>query len=178
MASKVVDIDALSTAERLDLLEQLWDSLSGNPTCQSSHRGTARGVGSSGCRTGGRHPPGAPAWHSMGSGAEGDQGPYLKPPIFRPLAAADVEEAYRWYDGRRQGLGDEFLAAVQGACKAQSPVRMPIRRYTATSGESCFAASPHLPPHRRAGSGLGLSPWTATPACHAKAGVMANDPAV
>jgi putative addiction module component (TIGR02574 family) len=32
MASKVVDVDALSTAERLDLLEQLWDSLSGNPT--------------------------------------------------------------------------------------------------------------------------------------------------
>jgi toxin ParE1/3/4 len=42
----------------------------------------------------------------------------LKPPIFRPLAAADVEEAYRWYDGRRQGLGDEFIAAVQVALQS------------------------------------------------------------
>ncbi|MBI3990030.1 MAG: type II toxin-antitoxin system RelE/ParE family toxin [candidate division NC10 bacterium] len=38
----------------------------------------------------------------------------MKPPIFRPAAAADVEEAYRWYEERRAGLGEEFLTAVQG----------------------------------------------------------------
>jgi plasmid stabilization system protein ParE len=36
----------------------------------------------------------------------------VKPPIFRPAAAADVEDAYRWYEAQRPGLGDEFLAAV------------------------------------------------------------------
>jgi|SRR5438309_6691031 len=36
----------------------------------------------------------------------------VKPPIFRPAAAADVEEAYHWYEGQRAGLGDEFLLAV------------------------------------------------------------------
>ena len=36
----------------------------------------------------------------------------MKPPIFRPAAAADVEDAYRWYENQRAGLGEEFLAAV------------------------------------------------------------------
>jgi plasmid stabilization system protein ParE len=36
----------------------------------------------------------------------------VKPPIFRPAAAADVEAAYGWYEHQRVGLGDEFLAAV------------------------------------------------------------------
>ncbi len=31
MASRVIDVDALSTEERLDLMEQLWDSLSNDP---------------------------------------------------------------------------------------------------------------------------------------------------
>ena len=34
---------------------------------------------------------------------------------FRLAAAADVEEAYRWYEARRAGLGREFLESVQGA---------------------------------------------------------------
>jgi len=36
----------------------------------------------------------------------------VKSPIFRPAAAADVEDAYHWYEIQRSGLGDEFLAAV------------------------------------------------------------------
>ena len=35
--------------------------------------------------------------------------------MLRAAAAADVEEAYRWYEGQRTGLGDEFLANVQSA---------------------------------------------------------------
>jgi plasmid stabilization system protein ParE len=34
-------------------------------------------------------------------------------PIFRPAAAADVEDAYRWYESQQTGLGEEFLAAVR-----------------------------------------------------------------
>lgn len=37
----------------------------------------------------------------------------MKSPIFRPAAAADVEEAYLWYENQRPGLGEEFLAAIK-----------------------------------------------------------------
>ena len=32
--------------------------------------------------------------------------------ILRPAAAADVEEAFSWYQQQRPGLGDEFLDSV------------------------------------------------------------------
>jgi toxin ParE1/3/4 len=38
--------------------------------------------------------------------------------ILRPAAAADVEEAWRWYESRREGLGDELLSAVGEALEA------------------------------------------------------------
>ncbi len=36
-------------------------------------------------------------------------------PLLRPEAAADLEEACRWYDARRPGLGDELLDVVGDA---------------------------------------------------------------
>jgi hypothetical protein len=33
----------------------------------------------------------------------------VSPPILRSAAAADVEEAWLWYETQREGLGDEFL---------------------------------------------------------------------
>ncbi len=33
----------------------------------------------------------------------------------RPAAAADIEDAYRWYEARLTGLGGEFLDAVDNA---------------------------------------------------------------
>ena len=35
------------------------------------------------------------------------------PIVVRPAAAADIEDAFSWYERQRPGLGDEFLAAVQ-----------------------------------------------------------------
>jgi plasmid stabilization system protein ParE len=37
----------------------------------------------------------------------------VKPVLFRPAAAADVEDAYNWYEQQRDGLGREFLAEVR-----------------------------------------------------------------
>ncbi len=39
----------------------------------------------------------------------------MKAPLFRPAAAADVEDAWRWYEAQRAALGDEFLNVVQAA---------------------------------------------------------------
>ena len=52
----------------------------------------------------------------------------MKPPIFRPVAAADVEDAFRWYTKQRVGLGDEFLAAVGTVVESLTmyPERFPI----------------------------------------------------
>ncbi len=36
----------------------------------------------------------------------------MKPPIVRPAAAADIEDAYSWYERQQAGHGDEFLAAA------------------------------------------------------------------
>jgi len=32
--------------------------------------------------------------------------------LVRPAAAADIEEAYLWYEKRRVGLGEEFLTVI------------------------------------------------------------------
>lgn len=37
----------------------------------------------------------------------------MKRVIVRPAAAADIEDAYRWYESQRPGLGEEFLAALR-----------------------------------------------------------------
>lgn len=37
----------------------------------------------------------------------------MKSIIFRSAAAADVEDAYRWYETQRAGLGEEFLSALR-----------------------------------------------------------------
>lgn len=36
-----------------------------------------------------------------------------RPLILRPAAEADIEDAFRWYEEQRPGLGAEFLLAVE-----------------------------------------------------------------
>ena len=37
----------------------------------------------------------------------------MTPPLsFHPAVRDEVDEAYRWYEARRTGLGDDFLAAM------------------------------------------------------------------
>ena len=52
----------------------------------------------------------------------------MRPPILRPAAAADVEEAYRWYEDQRAGLAEEFLGAVQAGLEmiADHPLAAPV----------------------------------------------------
>ena len=41
--------------------------------------------------------------------------------VIAPEAVHDIDEAYGWYEGRRVGLGEEFLscvdACIQGICR-------------------------------------------------------------
>ena len=39
----------------------------------------------------------------------------MKPVLVRPAAAADIEDAYSWYETQRPGLGDEFREALRHA---------------------------------------------------------------
>ena len=50
--------------------------------------------------------------------------------IVRPAAAADIDEAFLWYEGQRPGLGHEFLAAAQTLIDAiaDHPLRYPVIR--------------------------------------------------
>lgn len=41
----------------------------------------------------------------------------MKALLFRPAAAADLEEASRWYENQRPGLGREFLDATEAAMR-------------------------------------------------------------
>jgi plasmid stabilization system protein ParE len=52
----------------------------------------------------------------------------VTPVVVRLAAAADVAEAYRWYEERRIGLGEEFLAAVDAAVgsAADNPQLYPV----------------------------------------------------
>jgi plasmid stabilization system protein ParE len=72
----------------------------------------------------------------------------VKPPIFRPAAAADVEDAYRWYEDHRAGLGDEFLAAVSTVIESlvTYPERFPVvYRQTHRVKFASFPVQPFLP---------------------------------
>jgi hypothetical protein len=36
----------------------------------------------------------------------------VKQVLVRPAAAADIDDAYRWYESQRPGPGEEFLVVV------------------------------------------------------------------
>ncbi len=38
--------------------------------------------------------------------------------VVRPAAAADIDEAFLWYESQRTGLGNEFLLAAEAMLDA------------------------------------------------------------
>ena len=46
--------------------------------------------------------------------------------VIAPEAQQDIAEAYSWYEGRRAGLGEEFLSAVDACLEA---IRRAPERY-------------------------------------------------
>ena len=92
----------------------------------------------------------------------------MKPLTFLAAAAAEVEEAHRWYEPQRKGLGEEFLAAVETALvsisnhpEAAPIVHRDVRRlllkrfpygihYRLVEGSAVVVACFHAKPHPRA----------------------------
>ena len=65
----------------------------------------------------------------MGGGpAANPQASTLSRVLLRPAAAADVEDAFAWYESQRPGLGEEYLAEVTAAIErvVEHPQRYPI----------------------------------------------------
>jgi hypothetical protein len=56
----------------------------------------------------------------------------VKRVLVRPAAAADIEDAYEWYESRQSGLGDEFLDALRTIRSDSSNTQKPIPCCTAT----------------------------------------------
>lgn len=55
----------------------------------------------------------------------------MTPPLtLRPVAKAEIDEAYGWYEERRRGLGEEFLGEVGATLAAieEAPRRYPVVR--------------------------------------------------
>ena len=64
--------------------------------------------------------------------------------VVRPAAAADLEDAFLWYEGQTEGLGDEFLAAVEkvlGTLLESPRLYRIVYRDTRTSGVFRIASS-------------------------------------
>jgi hypothetical protein len=38
--------------------------------------------------------------------------------VIAPEAESDIAEAYGWYEGRRAGLGEEFLSSLDGCLES------------------------------------------------------------
>ncbi len=53
----------------------------------------------------------------------------MKRVLYRPAAAADVEDGFNWYEQQREGLGAKFLEEVNAATirLQRSPAAYPIR---------------------------------------------------
>lgn len=59
----------------------------------------------------------------------------MPPLTLRPVARAEIDEAYQWYEERRPGLGEEFLAearrilaSVEEAPRLHPVIRKDVRR--------------------------------------------------
>jgi hypothetical protein len=61
----------------------------------------------------------------------------VNPPILRPAAAADVEEAWRWHESRREGLGDEFLGLLVRPSRSFAPFLNRVPSFTAMFAVDC-----------------------------------------
>jgi hypothetical protein len=53
--------------------------------------------------------------------------------IIAPEAEQDILEAYGWYEGRRTGLGEDFLSCVEACIQALGRTQRCMQRSTRTT---------------------------------------------
>jgi putative addiction module component (TIGR02574 family) len=120
MSRQFLNIEDMSTEEQLRLLEELWKSLSQRseaiPFTPEQREELDRRLDDLEREGACRHPLGR-------SSAKDPKPAAVKSLIFRPTAAADVEEAYDWYESRRTDLGEEFSKPCGRPFAAWKPSR-------------------------------------------------------
>jgi hypothetical protein len=82
--------------------------------------------------------------------------------VIRPAAAADIEDAFVWYDQQRSGLGSEFLKAVDDALIAiqRAPqLHSVIHRKCPKSSTSALSVRRLLPNLSRSNRGCRVHAW-------------------
>lgn len=105
MSKPALNIGDLSPEERLRLIEELWDSLSETPEAIPLTKAQREELDRRLDDLEQSGPKGIP-WDQV---LQRIRSCSVKPPIFRPAAAADVEDAYRWYEKQRAVLVKSFL---------------------------------------------------------------------
>ena len=107
---EALGIDRLSVRERLDLIEQIWDSLPEQVMpprrCQRGTSPNSPKGGASRCRSGRRQAVARSAGAVRASVVS-------LPVILRPAADADIQATYDGLEQARAGLGDRFVACVR-----------------------------------------------------------------
>jgi putative addiction module component (TIGR02574 family) len=110
MASRLPDFSHLTPAERIELAEQLWDSLPveavGPDEAQIAELRRRR------ASLADDRNPGEP-WRRALDEIENGRPWIMLQLCLREEARTDLAEAFHWYETRRAGLGSEFLQSVR-----------------------------------------------------------------
>ena len=121
----------LSPSERLQLVEDLWDSLASEPGDVPVHEWQLEEAARRRENLL-KDPASGLSWEEL---KRRIRAPMAANHTISPEAESDLREAYAWYEQRRFGLGEEFLSSID-ACVARicrNPemfeiVRQPYRR--------------------------------------------------
>ncbi len=101
----------LSPSEKLQLVEDLWDDLAAAPEAVPVHDWQRQELARRKANLL-RDPASGMAWERRSAEYVRAMPVEL---VIAPEAELDIAEAYEWYEGRRVGLGEEFLSSID-AC--------------------------------------------------------------
>ncbi len=105
MALSVFD---LTPAEKLQLVEDLWDDLAASPEDVPVHEWQKQELARLKENLQ-RNPASAATWDDVSDACAATMAADL---VLAPEAERDIAEAYAWYEARSEGLGERFLAAL------------------------------------------------------------------
>jgi putative addiction module component (TIGR02574 family) len=110
MSDKKITVFDLTSSEKLQLAEDLWDELGATPENVPVHEWQKEELARRAKLA--STPASGPSWEEV---KRRIRKPHAAELGLAPEAEQDIAEAYAWYEERRIGLGEEFLSCVD-AC--------------------------------------------------------------